>query len=609
MRSLGSIFLLMAALAAAQSSPANAQRFSPNIALHYQEPTAGGEAPQEPPQQPEPTPATSDAPLAPVRGLVLNGASGQPLARALVRIEGDAATGVLTDGQGRFEIPGLPIGPQIFQVLKPGFRDPAATKNGNDEQQQSAEHNVLVAAPMPDLTFTLTPNCAIRGHVELSTGDPAGAVLIRLLRQSIRNGRAIWGEVKNRRTNAQGDYHFGSLSEGVYAVYNDPMFESIPATPLVEPGSSGSVEGNGYPAVFYPDARELAGAARIRLAAGDQAQADLTLTLEPFHTVTATVLALDRRILTPGADAAGNGGAFPVPALMDTEGHYLPYDAHFDDATHTVQATLPDGTYTLSVVMRGGSSETAQSHAHLNFQVGSVQFTIAGKAVRNLQIPLFWPHSSLLQLLAQHSAAGGQAGVFPAAGLVSAVRVSLEYAGEYRADLGEEKTAPNVGTDAFDLMLAPPFSYWVHMLVYANGLCAGALNANGPNLAREPLVLSYSGAATPMELAVRNDCARLTLSLPSPVAGMAPGIEPVYTVYAVPDFDTTADVQPVTLRPSSGGSLTVEGLTPGNYHVYTFTAPVELEYRNSTAMAQLSGQAVTLAPGSTENLVLEVPVR
>jgi hypothetical protein len=549
-------------------------------------------------------------PLAAVRGVVVNSASGQPLARALVRIEGDAATGVLTDGEGRFEIPGVPACPQIFQVLKPGYRDPAATVNGSEEGQESAEHNVLVAAPMAELSFTLTPNCAIRGHVELSTGDPAGAVVLRLLRQSIRNGRAVWGEVKNRRTDAQGDYRFGGLPEGVYAIYNDPMLESIPATPLVEPGSGGSVARNGYPAVFYPDARELAAAARIRLTAGDQAQADLTLTLEPFHTVTATVLSPDRRILTLGADAAGNGGAFPVPALMDTEGHYLPYDAHYDDATHTVQATLPDGSYTLSVVMRGGSSE-AEGRARPNFLVGSTQFPVAGKAVRNLQVALFWPHSSLLQLRAQRSTTGGQAGVFPAAGLVSAVRVSLEYAGEYRVLAGEEKTAPNMGPDAFDLMLAPPFSYWVHTLVYGKGLCAGTLNGNGVNLAREPLVLSYSGAATAMELAVRNDCARLSLSLPSPVVGMTPGIEPVYTVYVVPEFDTTADVQPVTLRPSSGGSLTVEGLTPGNYRVYTFTAPVELEYRNPAAMAQLptSGQAVTLAPGGTADLVVEVPGR
>ena len=51
-------------------------------------------------------------------------------------------------------------------------------------------------------------------------------------------------------------------------------------------------------------------------------------------------------------------------------------------------------------------------------------------------------------------------------------------------------------------------------------------------------------------------------------------------MYAVPDFDSTSEVQPVTLRASTGGTVTLSGLTPGNYHVYTFAGDVELAYRN-----------------------------
>jgi hypothetical protein len=95
------------------------------------------------------------------------------------------------------------------------------------------------------------------------------------------------------------------------------------------------------------------------------------------------------------------------------------------------------------------------------------------------------------------------------------------------------------------------------------------------------------------------------------MAAMAPGEEPFYTVYVVPDFDSTADVEPLTLRASTGGALTLENLTPGSYHVYVFDAPVRLEYRNPSALAALPnpGQTVTLSPGVTSNLVLEVPGR
>ena len=602
MRALSAVFLLAPALLTAQFS---GLRVSAHVLWLNQEPSASDEtaqAPEEQSAQPEESAAAKAAtgPLTAVCGVVTNSASGQGVARALVRLEGDAENGVLTDGAGHFELSGIPAGPQIFQILKPGFRDPAALEDASGEGLGSTEHNVLVAAQMPELSFTLTPTCAIRGQVELGTGDPAGGIVIRLLRQSILNGRAVWGEARFVRTNALGNYRFGGLPEGVYAGYNDPLLESAPATTLVEPGSGGNIAQNGYPAVFYPGARELAGAALIRLAAGDETQANLLLTLEPFHTVTAAILA-------PGGHGAALDAGLPTPMLLDTANHMLPYEARYDETTHTVQAELPDGTYTLAVATRGrgtgsGAAETA---AHPGYLAGSVEFSVAGQAVRNLQIPLLTPHSALLRLWAQR----GGTGTFPSAGLRSAVQVSLRPAGEYRAEVAGEKSAPNAGSDSFDLMLAPPFSYWVHTLVYGKGLCAGAFNANGPNLAREPLALNYSGTAAPMELILRNDCSQLNLNLPAAGVTLAPGIEPVYTVYVVPDFDTTEDVQPVTLRPTSGGSLTVEGLTPGDYRVYTFNAPVELEYRNPAALAQLHSQSVTLSPGGTADLVLEVPAR
>src|SRR3954453_5018839 len=110
-----------------------------------------------------------------VHGVVKNAATGEPLARALVRIEGDAVTGALTDGEGRFEISGVPLGPQAFQVMKPGYIDEAAGAGGRAtivNGASNSEHNVYVAGDMPELAFKLAPTNAIRGEVELSTGDP-----------------------------------------------------------------------------------------------------------------------------------------------------------------------------------------------------------------------------------------------------------------------------------------------------------------------------------------------------------------------------------------------------------------------------------------------------
>jgi hypothetical protein len=119
-------------------------------------------------------------------------------------------------------------------------------------------------------------------------------------------------------------------------------------------------------------------------------------------------------------------------------------------------------------------------------------------------------------------------------------------------------------------------------------------------------VLGLSGTTATLVLTLRNDCASLTLLLPNSV-GLSAGEERPYTVYVIPDFDSTEDVVPQTLGPSTGGRITLRGLTPGNYHVYAFPRPVALEYRNPSVLASLPGQAVALAPNAEAELTLEAP--
>jgi hypothetical protein len=113
----------------------------------------------------------------------------------------------------------------------------------------------------------------------------------------------------------------------------------------------------------------------------------------------------------------------------------------------------------------------------------------------------------------------------------------------------------------------------------------------------------------PVEVVVRTDCASLNLQLPSTAETEAAGEEPTYYVYVVPEFDSVAAVQPVILRPSAGGTGTVANLTPGSYRVLVFDAAHQLEYRNLSAMATSAGrsQQVTLSPGATSSLLLELP--
>jgi len=545
--------------------------------------------------------------LVTVHGEVRDSATGQPLPRALVRIEGDADTGTLTDGEGQFEIPGVPAGPQSIRVVKPGFHDrPYATEEVGYPAEGPA-HSVLVAAQMRDLKFTLTPNCAIHGHIELSTGDPAEAMYVVLVKKVARNGRAVWMQASQTKTNGAGNYRFGGIADGVYSVYILPALESEPGITAIAAGNAAKVVRDGFPAVFYPGVREFAGAGRIQLAPGEQAEANFNLTLEPFYPVTATGV-----LPGPGNNPAPPGNSAVV---MDASAHLLPYFPQYDSATHTLQTNLPDGTYVMvmqtfqrprAFVLDGPIVSTGHNPQPL---AGSVEFTVAGRPVTGLQIPLGTPPQNVLRLRFLHEAEGkGVANNTDNVNGAELVNLSLDRVDGIPGQFPDGNFPSDSGADWL-AFTALPGSYWIDATLPRRGWCAGSFSAGGLNLARDPLFLGISAATPPMDLTLTDNCATLALNLPAGLAAFQPGEEPFYFVYIVPDFDTPVSIPPMTIHPSSGSTLTLDGLTPGSYHVYTFDAPVHFEYRNPEAVAALGnpGQAVTLSPGTTANLTLEVP--
>ncbi len=530
-----------------------------------------------------------------------------------MRIDGDASSGALTDGDGRFEIPDVPVGPQEIEVIKPGFLDETAevAAQGMWENSHDYAHNVMIESEMPDVEFTMYPTNDLHGLLQLSTGDPAQGIGVVLLRHAVQNGRMVWEVAAKTKTNTEGAYRFGGLADGFYALYNDPAMDSEPASNLVETGSAANVTRSGYRSQFYPEARDLAGAAKIRLSGGEQAEANLALILEPFQSVTASVLLPGAKLDRDGA-LNGTGMNFSVQ-VMDAQGHQLPYGAQYDEATHTVQALLPDGNYTmvLSVVPRSGLESggvVSSSPMGRNAFAGSVDFSVDGRAVTKLRVPLVSIVDNLIQVnLIGSASTGVQAGT--SEDRARGVMISVSQAGGWIGDGMMGNYAEGSLSGPLESQFTLPGAYWAHTSIADRRFCEGSLTAGAANLGREPLTLGLTGSSAPLSLTLRGDCASMTITLPAEKTVPIAGKEPFYTVYAVPDFDSTTDVVPLTLRPSTGGRVTLTGLTPGSYHVYSFDKPVVLAYRDAAALEALPdpGQAVTLSPGDEGNLVLGVP--
>jgi hypothetical protein len=566
------------------------------VALFFFQPVLA----QEPETSPSPSQSSVQTSFATVRGIVQT-VAGEPLPRALVSIEGDAEAGVLTDSQGRFEIPNVPTGPQIFQVRKPGFFDHASSLPAEfSDDPSNISHNVVVADGMADLRFTMSPYCGIRGQIDLSTGDPAEGIAVQLLHRAVEDGRPTWQIAANTKTNRDGAYHFGNLLDGVYVVSTQPALDSEPASSLAAPG----IDRQGYAAVYYPGTRNRSDAANIHLAGGDHAQANFILTLEPFYSISGVASLPSLAITHQQGPAQFNA------TVLDSHSNPIPYWVRLDPQTGAFQTALPDGSYTLFVT--GGPAVYRQfirtSDRSLDPATiptvfsGAVDIVVAGRAVSGLRIPLTQVPSGNVNLTLARTASPESA-VPEGHGAISVLAdPAADAIGKFSFFAVEMAPGPN------PTMALQPGSYWFRSDADGQNLCEQSFTANGASLARQPLVVGISAPAPPMELVLRNDCAKLTLSLPIPITALLAGEEPSYQVMVVPDFDSTQLVQVHTMRPSSG-SVTVEDLTPGSYHVYLFDGPVHIEYRNPAVLAALSnpGQQVTLSEGAAANLMLEVP--
>jgi hypothetical protein len=555
------------------------------------------------PMQPLTAAPSQDAGGAPatLHGVVRNAATGAGVPRALVQIEGDAQTGALTDGDGRFEIPGLRAGPVEVSVFKPGFFNPASPMDSGPpgRGEPGPPQNVILAAEMPDVEFTLKPTCTIRGRIDLGTGDPAEGIEVTLMRRVVQDGRAVWQQSGYGTTRSDGTYRFGGLADGQYALFTMPSLDSEVAVALLVPGKASATEKWGYASVAYPGTRDYAGAQVISVAHGADTQANFLLTREAFEAVTAEVT-------LPGG-IAEKGPQDPSAQVLDGAGQLLPYNAQYDASTHTVQTALPAGSYSLlvsrpSFQAMGFSLDGGPQNGSAQFGAleGSVDFAVADHAVTGLRVPLAAPAFAPIDVTINRSGTG------TATAQSRQISVMVTPAGGSMTGWMVSQYASGSSEGALDANYVPPGSYWVHTYI-DRGLCEQSFTAGGANLAREPLVVGPAGVSTPMELTLRDDCAQLTLEMPENLAGLATGVEPFYTVYVVPDFDFTSDVRPAVLRPSVNTSFTVNDLTPGSYHVYTLAGDARLEYRNPAVLASLTGQAVTLAAGATETLVVEAP--
>jgi protocatechuate 3,4-dioxygenase beta subunit len=216
-----------------------------------------------------------------IAGVVINAATGRPARRVRVNItQSEVSTRGLemTAGEdGRFRFDGIP--PGKFQLYAD---EPGGIRHVYGETPGTGFGMAVVTGEdqrTDGLIFRLIPRGAIHGRIVDQNGDPVESALVQLYRSGIDGGRRRVRQFTSGYTDDHGEYRFAYLAAGDWYLVASgrPWYTGR----LQSTSSSSPLARMGYPATFYPGTRDPRAATPLRLEAGQDLPADLTLSAAP----------------------------------------------------------------------------------------------------------------------------------------------------------------------------------------------------------------------------------------------------------------------------------------------------------------------------------------
>jgi len=217
----------------------------------------------------QPTQPAADPATASIEGRVLDAATGEPIRKAEVELNGVAAQGgeqtyltAGTDTSGRFAFRALPPGTYWLDARHPGYA--VATEAG-------AEVTLPFGERKSGIEIRLSPRGSIGGKVVDEFGAPVANCPVNALEPRSQGGRHTLRVGGSAATNDRGEYLIQGLDQGRYyvSVRCDSELEAphglMPARDPLKPSLV-------YAPQFYPDAPDASAATRLKVTPGTETQ-------------------------------------------------------------------------------------------------------------------------------------------------------------------------------------------------------------------------------------------------------------------------------------------------------------------------------------------------
>ncbi|HEX7158556.1 MAG TPA: carboxypeptidase-like regulatory domain-containing protein [Edaphobacter sp.] len=252
-----------------------------------------------------------------VTGRVVNAVTGQPVPRALVRLNGDRA--VLADHEGKFEIPQFAAGNAWYNLTltKPGFYETTEPFGGTGRR-------VRIEDLSSALELKMYPEALITGTVAGPDGQPLPHINVMAQRSVYGMGvpQHTWMMVGQGSSNERGNFRI-AVPPGNYRIQTTFSRNSA---------------GQAVLAVALPANNATSKSDTFHLASGSEQHFDLRPVVGRTYSVSLAV------------DSTGEG-RIPTIIARSGDGTVIPIGGMRPSGPGEMKVELPSGTYTLEATL------------------------------------------------------------------------------------------------------------------------------------------------------------------------------------------------------------------------------------------------------------------
>jgi hypothetical protein len=492
------------------------------------------------------------------RGVVVDSVTGLPVRNALVEASSGSPNATLTDSEGSFHFDGLPAGAVSISAMKPGFLA---------ENPLIARFSSFQVAPgAPPALIKLVPGGVITGRVVDDRGEPLDNFRVELLRRAPNDGDLFVFNFQLGQsilTNDLGVFRIPDLPAGSYFLaVSPPKTQAYSAaageTPL------------GYPRVYYPGVFDHPSATALRVSAGQETHANLTITARPAVRLSGTISGYSSSsYVTISLNAGWPNESIPV---------------NFDLQTGSFQTGwLPPGKYNFSAYSNEpqapndpSASRFASQSVIANINLSGIHLALAS----GLNIPVFvhgLPPETVQVMIYANSKGSGHSG----------------------QAIGPTRELGKTTADTYTLIL-PAGTYWLDAHAYiSEPYYVESATFGSANLLTDDLVVDSSAANSSIDVVFRKGAATL-----SGAVSMKDSSHSAYVVLFTPGQRQTPLFQSVEMN----GSFKFEHLAPGTYRIAAFDGLIDPDSSNQELVKKLSAVAkeVSLVPEQSLFLTLDV---